>query len=353
MPGPGSRKALIDAICEIFSEAQLSAMLRQTFRNNQGLDYYARPDTLPLRVDELLATLEHQGRDLYVFLLSLRRDWAHDYWPLVVAIDNLIDTPQGPNPYDDLVVLQEPFVDRATLRNLLQQLFQGPGARRALVTTGAPASGKSHSRWLIQHVASRLGIQAVVVDLVDTSVDDVVGQLINELGLPVEFRDRLEQQSRIGKAFASALRGHLNRRDVLRPRWCLVFDGHNHATVPAPTREFVDMLLAETVKGLDIYLVLLGYQGTLPAALSPKVHEETVRQVQPADVERFLETLAASVGGGAPQAGFGQQRAAIVFAGLAAPYDHDAMATIKGRLYQEVVRLQQPPAPPAGPGGGG
>jgi hypothetical protein len=171
-----------------------------------------------------------------------------------------------------------------------------------------------------------------------------VAQLINEMSLPPqEFRDRVAQASTISKGFASALRGHA--RTAFKPsgqRWCLVFDNFDRDEVPQSVRELVYGLVSDaaTLVLENVYVIVLGYEGTLAPSVALRVFDEQIFPLQPSDVERFLEQVAAR-GGKPMQPSEYVARRDDIFHELIVPLDHDGMWEMAKRLREHVIELQE------------
>jgi hypothetical protein len=332
--GDEGRAKFLKALCRAYERAQLDSVVRASL--GHSLEYYAIGSDLPTIVDKLLDDLEKRPQELFPFLFRIRQTTRRP--ELRSAIDGYLQISNlDGNIYEALVVLDEPFVDRHIFRQRLRELFETPN-RRVLVLRGGRVVGKSHSRWLIQHVSENIGIDMVYVDLLGNTVDDIVGQLINDMNLPPrEFRDRLAQVSTISKGFVSALRGFSRR--MQEQHWCLVLDGYDRAEVTDDVRSLVDVLLYEVarVQMNPIWLVLLGY-GALPHDLRFHVIEEEVLPIAKPDVERFLRDLAASLHK------TGATTTTIcdsIFNGLQHPLDEQGMTTMITRLRAKVVDLQE------------
>jgi hypothetical protein len=337
---PKVRAELVEVIARIYTLPQLDALVRKAL--NRALEYYVGPSDRITTVDKLIAALELTPEDLETLLVSLHA-WARAP-ALRAAIDAYYGAPAGEDPYDALMVLDEPFVNRQKSRDKLRDLFQNPN-RRAMVVRGVRATGKSYSRWLIEHVARSEGIEPVFVELKDNVLDDIVAQIINDMSLPPqEFRDRLAQFSTITKGFISALRGSA-RRMPAGELWCLIFDSHDYDTVPKVMRDFVDELLVDVanLQMPPIWMVVLGHRPPPPAAgpTAPParlITDDILPMTQP-DIDKFLEQLCKRIGPLLPQ---GQTSAlsADIFLDLTAPLDHEAMQILAVRLREKIAQIR-------------
>jgi hypothetical protein len=330
-----ARAKLLKSLSRTYGRAQLDSIVRATLGNS--LEFYAIGSDLPSIIDKLLSDLEKRLPELWRFLLTVRENTRRP--DLRSAIDGYLEIAKvEENVYEALVVLDEPFVNRHILRRKLRELFETPN-RRVLVVRGNRVVGKSHSKWLIQHVSQSIGVEMIYVDLRDT-VEDIVWQVVNDMSLPPnEFRDRLAQLSTVSKGFVSALRGF--SRQMNDQHWCLVLDGYDRAEVADDVRVLVDTLLGEVAKVQmgPIRLVLLGYRD-LPYELRSHVIEEEVLPIAQPDVERFLRDLTALLN----TTGASERCTQIcdsIFDGLAQPLDEKGMITMTSRLRAKVIDIQE------------
>jgi hypothetical protein len=89
-------------------------------------------------------------------------------------------------------------------------LFDLPN-KRTLAAIGPRYCGRSHARILVQHVGDQVGKTYIYVDLLTNTVGEVIDQLINEMGLVIDKRDQLAQDSTKTKDFLAEAAGHIKR----------------------------------------------------------------------------------------------------------------------------------------------
>jgi hypothetical protein len=333
---PKVRAKLVDVIAGMYSLTQLNTVVSKSL--GHSLEYYVGATDLLTSVEKLITALEFTPDDLNTLLADLTV-WNRKP-ALRVAIDAYYGAPPPADPYDTLMALDEPFVDRQILRTKLRDLFQ-TGNRRALVVRGPRASGKSYSRWLVEHVARSEGIEPVFVQLKDNLLEDIVWQVINDLSLPPnDFRDRMAQASTITKGFIPAFRGAA--RKMLAERWCLIFDSHDYDTVPKATRNFVDELLSEVanLQMASIWTVVLGHRVEPPELGPPppltKAIKDDILQVTQPDVQKFLEEFSLLPGRAPLEPGKATLLAAEIFENLNPPLDHPGMEILATRLREKI-----------------
>ena len=334
-----ARAKLVDVISRSYSRDELDEVVFKALNNR--LAFYVGEASLLTMVDKFIGELELTPDTLADFLAVLST-WTRK--PEVrAAINDYLEIPAGEDPYDALMVLDEPFVNRQISRDKLRELFQTPN-RRAMVVRGIRASGKSYSRWLIEHLARTEGIEPVFVELRDNAIEDVVGQIINDLSLPpTEFRDRLAQASTMTKGFISALRGSA-RKMKEGEHWCLIFDSHDYDTVPQAMRTFVDDLLAEVanLQMLPIWMVVLGHRPLppvpgVPAQLRKPPIIDDILQLSAPDVEKYLQQFSAQRG--VALAVNPSDLSEEIFQGLNPPLDHEGMQTVAVRLREKIAQI--------------
>jgi hypothetical protein len=336
---------LVEAICRAYSLRQFDELVRRAL--NTPREHYAIANDLKTIVDKFIEELELVQDQLLTFLLKLR-EWTSRP-ELRAAINSYFGlTNAAGDPYTALLVFDEPFVNRQVFRERLCELFTNPWSR-VLITRGPRACGKTHSRWLIRHVAETIGAEVVVVDFdlldnPDNEVRDIVDQLINDMYLPPnEFRDRIAQASTISKGFASALRGH--SRTAFKQsgqQWCLVFDHFDRDVVPQSAREFVRLLVSDaaTLQLQNVWVIVLGYKELLTPSIARRVLDEEIFPMQPPDVERFLDQMATSAGKPIQPGGNAARRDEI-FNGLVVPLNHDGMWEMARRLHKHIIKLRE------------
>jgi hypothetical protein len=321
-----------------YTREQLDSLVRQLLKNPLT-HYVSAVSSHPIQVDNFIAELELQpdvANSFLIWILGLppRRPQLRS------AIRAYLGLPAPPDAYAALLVFDEVFVDRHLFRAKLRDLFNSP-VNRVLVARGPRFCGRTHSKWLIQHVADSEGIKVVVVDLLDVDVADAIAQLINEMSLdPKEFADRMAQASTKAKGFASALRGYA-KANKTGDRWCLVFDHFDREEVPKASREFVELLVKDAALQTlpNISVIVLGHSGSVDGQFAHKVLDEDILPLQPTDVERYLADVAADRGKVITPAELLNHRNKV-FADLKLPLDFTGMQEMSKRLRREVATLR-------------
>ncbi|MVT11862.1 hypothetical protein [Chitinophaga tropicalis] len=266
------------------------------------LEDYVRIESIPVTIHNLLVQLEMQDMLLKNFLLYCMnasprlRDATLEYYKEFFGI-----ALQAPDPYVELVVFNNAFVDRQDLRDKLRNFFTSK-THFLLATKGPRFSGRSHCASFIKYVAKTEGIEAFALDMLEADVESMISELIDDMRLPLkEFRDRMAQHSTQAKGFISALRGIVRDPPFSEKRWCLVFDHHDRDEIDPEVRAFVEGLMQEVAKNNlpdNISIILLG-QGdwaVFPYNLHHQVIEVSTPYIENTDVERYLNALASKNG---------------------------------------------------------
>lgn len=288
---------------KMYNIDQLRAIVRSAL--NQRLEDFVQVTGIPLTITNLLNQLEPLDVLLKDFLLYLIKNsssrlrdaaiiYYQDFFKIVIDV---------PDPYTELVIYNDAFVDRFDLRDKLRVFFNA-GTHYLLGTKGPRYSGRSHCATFIRYVAREEDIEPIVLDLAKYTLEQLVGELIDQMFLPyTEFRDRMAQASTQGKGFIAALKGIMRKDESLKQkRWCLVFDHHDRSEIDPEVRAFVEEFMMEialsNMPANNFFIILLG-QGdwtVFPANYNFQVVEVPTPPLTVSDVERYLQSLAKNLG---------------------------------------------------------
>jgi len=195
---------------------------------------------------------------------------------------------------------REPVVDRHTLDQKLQVLWQAGGAG-VLVVAGPRETGRSHSWWRIHAAANQEGICARHIDISkepgEWTVSMLVERIARWLDVPLDdLADFAAQDSRLSSSFLGAL----DRRLAEQPhrRLCLVLDGFDRSGVGKELCDFVERLAGEVVsRNLgNLSLIMLGYGSLSGLTFSSNILEEAVAPLCRQDVRDFFADMTKAVG---------------------------------------------------------
>jgi hypothetical protein len=170
--------------------------------------------------------------------------------------------------------------DRHGLRKALPRLVDAAGIS-VLLVKGPAKSGKSHSEYMLHHVAEARGdfrVHAFALDEIpDTKPEELAFDIVSRIGGDPETLPTA--------GVASAAR-HVIRlvdwigKEIQRlatTRW-LFFDGCGNAAVPPPTRDLILQLMLRADGELRRWLrvIAVDYPGALPPRMQASVAEECI-----------------------------------------------------------------------------
>jgi hypothetical protein len=206
-------------------------------------------------------------------------------------------TPASPRraqaePYDACFVESHPFVNRGPLRELLRSLHAPkPKALkkpRILIIRGNTKSGKSHTKYLINHLAAKYGFEKAFVDLASNGGDvsrptvaRTIGALMRLTGVP---QPGTEQLTRWALNFFADFVGQIGDS-----AWWLVIDDFEHVSVSDELAEFIDELAGKINLSLpNVRLILIGYKREPLSTVSRIVVQETTEPISDEQLANFF-----------------------------------------------------------------
>ena len=292
-----SRELLEKELAATYNDKQLDAVIRALL--GIPLTHIVAIAPMPIMVTALMNNLEMDQEALKKFISHLivsvsspeMKGAAKEYLDEITGVVTLNE-----DPYQDLIVLGQPFADRQTLRAKLKDVLNTQYFR-TLSANGPRYCGRSHSRILVRHVGKKIGIRVAYIDLLKTKVEDIISYLINEMQLDVkDIRDRMAQLSTQTKGFLSALRGVAQNQFVqTNTRWCVVFDHHDLVETPPERKEFAELMIEELMEDAipNMWVVMLGL-GTcqyLQQKYLPNILDVSLSQLGPTDIETYINEL--------------------------------------------------------------
>ena len=196
------------------------------------------------------------------------------------------------------------MLDRAGLRLALSDIVQQGFPMVAI--TGCLGSGKSHSKYLIQHVATdpSVGCKVVVLD-VDSEwaerrtgkieAPEFANRLMRKLGGPPLTADLHTDHVEAARGLAAVFVGeyeHLPRTS----RWIFI-DGLDRDDVDTSVHEFVGFLAGQVVDYQleETRLIVTGHPGDFPPKVLDVVLEERLDPLDDSHLELFFAGIAADV----------------------------------------------------------
>jgi hypothetical protein len=212
-----------------------------------------------------------------------------------------LDTTQ-PQPLDPLdapvVGTNLLFIDREDLRNRMRELRLNKHPH-VLVIRGKRYSGKTHSRYLIDHLFDHLwqnggGFRAVVIDLVREAItqpyhlaETIIRRINGDVNnLPPQGTDTAE---RWGASLVDTIEYEVRRLGL--HVW-MVFDNLTKEGLPTETLDWIRHLATRVELDIpELRIVLLGLQGSLPPEIDGRVLREEIRVIDEAKCIDWLQTV--------------------------------------------------------------
>jgi hypothetical protein len=177
-----------------------------------------------------------------------------------------------------------PVIDRDQLRLWLRQLH-APAGPRMLVVDGPPQSGKSFTKKIIEHVASREGFRVVSIVLPMREAD-VVSVIAREMGF--EFVPELQHRHSRWTVDRLA-EWMMDQTRSLGGAFWLIVDGVDKSD--EWLSRLFQSLAREVHRHTTLRLALLDYSGPLPDEIEGRVLKETVKPLDRGDVARYFERV--------------------------------------------------------------
>ena len=257
------------------------------------------------RVEDLLSFAQTRFSDDAVFLAR-----AGDLLTLVGARKRAAKIVAGPSdPFTACELDGKHFIDRRDLREALRKI--GTDATlRVLAIAGPRRSGKSHSRYLIEHVGSKeRRFEAAVIELESDespavfAPDLLVKRIVRLMGrntsiAMVPRREDSAGEVRWVKDLAEFVVGEVKAAG--RPL-LVVLDGFSDPNLMAPTRDLVRQLVKHAATQELLRVALLGSADDLiPPEASGRLAREVIGAFDDTALRDFFLRLAASRPGDPP-----------------------------------------------------
>jgi hypothetical protein len=181
---------------------------------------------------------------------------------------------------------------RRALKEAIRQLADPTGALRILVVNGPPGSGKSFTTQIIEQAAREARtFQTVYVDLalfLTPGPVDLARELVSRMGRSPESMPQGSDST------APNLRDLVNwlikQSSTANGDWWWVLDSLSSPTVPQETQDLI-VAIAASVQRTSLRLVLLDFNKSLPANLSPLVFREELTPIGEPEVREFFSDL--------------------------------------------------------------
>ncbi len=202
------------------------------------------------------------------------------------------------SPWEVALVDGIPVVNRVQLRGLLQSIVNQAGPKVVMVN-GPTGTGRSHSFYLINHVAACSAIKLVLVDLnylpaERRNIRDIVNQLITDLGLAGFQQPDTHgaTAATIGGRYAENFAAALKLAAPVHPTW-FVFDHlerHQLAEVRAFVAALVDMRLRQLLGSCIFFLLGAGSEYVFNDQFR-RIETEQLGIFSDTEIEAYVHTL--------------------------------------------------------------
>jgi hypothetical protein len=147
--------------------------------------------------------------------------------------------------------MRKAFINRDDLRTKLYEMIEQNAHNQSLLLVSSQhqhGPGKSHTWWFLKHVANRLGIDAILLDLrANPSLHSLAQDIADNLALS-DFQTRFTTELREARSFQSWLAGQLKNARPRR-RSLIVFDHLGKDNIPSDVRQLVQLLIRGAIEG--------------------------------------------------------------------------------------------------------
>jgi hypothetical protein len=293
----------------------------------------------------------------WVAILLQQARTMRDTNQLLLAFENQYRSTGFPLPADPycapVLRAKRPFIDRQGLRDRMAELASA-GASRVLVVEGERYSGKSYTRFLVEHLARNPGgFRQIVVDLIEDAItkpDELAHTLVMKMGgdpvsLPIQG---VTTAARYGLILAAAVQSEVNR---LGSHIWVVFDGLARPGVLPETIELVlDIAKRAELEVPELRVILLELPVTLPPEVDSVALREVLHPIDAALCVEWLETVHSLLNVSWGKAEL-LEEVSKMFKSLPESGDPDRLKTLSREAWKLANR--KPPVAPAAPQVGG
>lgn len=194
-------------------------------------------------------------------------------------------------PYFACFVASRPFVDRSQLRPALERLHAPPPTAtrkpRILVVAGSPSSGKTHTKFLVNHLGESFGFQPAMVDFSGWTKEltpEILGQRIASRmalsGMPGPGNEQITRWTIVFFDWFAAAIGNSER-------WLVIDFGR--VSISTSVGEFIDELATQVTDSLPrMRLILLGYPKPLTTTAKRILEQDATSDITASELSLFL-----------------------------------------------------------------
>jgi hypothetical protein len=291
---PGEIASFSKALADACTLDELQELV--IFTRGQTLDRYVPASaTKPLACALLVMGASSEGWERQLLDKAVEKKPKNPLLDAFAAQYRSTPSPVAVDPCDaPLLRAQRLFIDRQDLRARLRELTSAKAAR-VLVIRGERYSGKSHSRFLMDHLAENGGgFRSVVVDLAAEEInspDELASVIVAKIGgdarqLPPQG---LSTAPRWGLFLATAIQNEVKSRGY---HFWLVFDGLNKDGLSTET---LGVILNLAIRAeLDVpamRVVLIDLEGNLPPEIDDRALREQIGRIDEEKCLSWLKTV--------------------------------------------------------------
>jgi hypothetical protein len=241
-----------------------------------------------------------------------------------------------------------------SLRSYLQNLIAAGSSYRVISIEGPTASGKTHSKRLIHHVAGFLGAVPVTIEVAGEGRSLTLAEAMDKMALGLRQRigdvralfPDSPTDARAAERFVDWISSLSRDFEATGIQYWIILDGLDRSGA-GPVRELLVPLLLQSIADrnlVGVKLFLLGDDARRVGDARLIALHETAKPIDPPEISNFLSGCAAERGWqiGAPDLARLLQS---VVGGAQWPFDHKALQSIRERLEKIVPRLRDPNKP--------
>lgn len=285
----------------------------------------ATPEDL---INRILLAWTHRPLQDYVYVQKAPKDWLFELFeiankkawlsPLLNRVHRWTQHPGvreaikqaigdyilvRPAWYDVPIASGRITIDRSNFRSALYDFLEKESDNLRLLSIRGGNPGKSHCRWLAQHVAKQIGITPIHIDLLQEG-SQIRSCLANRLSLnTTDFQERYTTVTKNINEFLSWVTGQLAKPPSSSAKFLLIFDNLEKTGVPGEARDLVIALTRRAVNQdlQNVWIILIGAESLEEDLQHPGATiEEVVPPVTNDEVNQFVQFAWKYKGGAGP-----------------------------------------------------
>lgn len=227
--------------------------------------------------------------------LRLRAPTRPEIPQLLAILKQQQPVPTAADPLDEVLLASDrPFVNRHALRHQLRNVLHPMGSTLLLID-GEPQTGKSHTYYLLEHVARRGHRRVANYFVKDSPMPaQLAGAIMQNIGANEELPQQgPESAERWSEKLATAVKVAVEKQNI--PRF-LVFDEFPPEPLPPGTLSFIVRLARfadEELRHL-LRIMLVGFPGQLPPSLEDVAVRDEAQPFTATDMFEVMRKIAAA-----------------------------------------------------------